>query len=262
MAMGATPTGAPAGGPRPLDGRVAIVTGASSGIGAACARELVQRGASALLTGRDATRLAARLQETGDPGHCEALATDLTAPDAETAIVDRCLERFGRLDVIVHSAGIYENEPIDRATMEAFDRQFAINVRAPYALTRAALPHLADGASIVFISSVFGSVGLAGATAYCATKGAVEQLTRTLAVELAPRGVRVNAVAPGFVLTALNQAALGGPTAARRAIEAATPAARIGDPGEIAPAVAYLASDAASFVHGATLVVDGGWAAQ
>jgi NAD(P)-dependent dehydrogenase (short-subunit alcohol dehydrogenase family) len=245
-----------------VDGLVAVVTGASSGIGAACARELVGRGAAALLTGRDPARLAACVEQTGHPERCEPLAADLTEDGVPEAVVARCVERFGRLDVLVHSAGIYANEPVERATLQTFDRQFAINVRAPYALTCAALPHLGPGASIVFISSVFGSVGLAGATAYCATKGAVEQLTRTLALELAPRGVRVNAVAPGFILTALNEATLGGPTEARRAVEASTPAARIGDPGEIAPAVAYLASGAASFVQGATLVIDGGWAAQ
>ena len=246
----------------PLGGRVAIVTGASSGIGAACARELVRHGASVLLTGRDARRLGATQQTTGQAARCETVAADLTDAAASGMIVARCLERFGRLDVVVHSAGIYANEAIEGASMETFDRQFAINVRSPYALTRAALPHLREGASVIFISSVFGSVGLAGAGAYCATKGAVEQLTRALALELAPRGVRVNAVAPGFILTALNEAALGGPTEARRAVESATPAARIGSPEEIAPAVAYLASDAASFVHGAILAVDGGWGAQ
>jgi len=156
----------------------------------------------------------------------------------------------------------YENLPFERATMESFDRQHAINVRAPYALTLAALPHLSEGASIVFISSVFGQIGLAGATGYCASKGAIEQLTRTLALELAPRGIRVNSVAPGFILTALNQANFGSDTPIKRAVEADTPAGRIGDVHDVAPAVAYLAGDEASFVQGATLVVDGGWAAR
>jgi NAD(P)-dependent dehydrogenase (short-subunit alcohol dehydrogenase family) len=146
--------------------------------------------------------------------------------------------------------------------MEAFDRQFAINVRAPYALTRAALDHMGEGASIVFISSVFGQVGLAGASGYCATKGAIDQLTRTLALELAPRGIRVNGIAPGFILTALNEANFGHETEIKRSVEGDTPAGRIGSVEEIAPAVAYLASDAASFVHGTTLVIDGGWAAR
>jgi len=241
-----------------LEGRVALVTGASSGIGAACAAELAARGARVLLTGRDEQRLERHAAADGR----EAFAIDLTEDDAPEAVVTRCLERFGGIDVLVHSAGIYENEPVEQSTMASFDRLFAINVRAVYALTLAALPHLREGASIVFISSVFGQIGLSGAAAYCASKGAIDQLTRTLALDLAPRGIRVNGVAPGFILTALNEANFGGPTEARRAVEADTPAGRIGSVDEIAPAVAYLASGAASFVQGSTLVIDGGWATK
>jgi NAD(P)-dependent dehydrogenase (short-subunit alcohol dehydrogenase family) len=245
-----------------LAGRVAVVTGASSGIGAGCAAELVARGAQALLTGRDEGRLRERAAATVAPDRCEILAADLTTEGAAEAVIERCADRFGRIDVLVHSAGIYENEPFEQATMASFERQFAINVRAPYALTRAALPHLGEGASIIFISSVFGQIGLAGAAAYCATKGAIEQLTKTLALDLAPRGIRVNAIAPGFILTALNEQNFGRPTDIKASVEATTPVGRIGDVREIAPAVAYLASDAASFVQGATLVIDGGWAAR
>ena len=245
-----------------LEGRVALVTGASSGIGAGTAVELAARGAQVLLTGRDDRRLREHADAIAAPDRCETVAADLTAEGAPEAVAARCVERFGRIDVLVHSAGIYENLPFERATMESFDRQHAINVRVPYALTLAALPHLGDGAAIVFISSVFGQIGLAGATGYCATKGAIEQLTRTLALELAPRGIRVNAVAPGFILTALNEANFGSDTPIKRSVEADTPAGRIGGVQEVAPAVAYLASDDASFVQGATLVVDGGWAAR
>ena len=245
-----------------LEGRVALVTGASSGIGAGSAAELAARGAHVLLTGRDERRLREQADRLAAPDRCETMAADLTTGGAPEAVVARCVERFGRVDVLVHSAGIYENLPFERATMESFDRQHAINVRAPYALTLAALPHLGEGASIVFISSVFGQIGLAGATGYCASKGAIEQLTRTLALELAPRGIRVNSVAPGFILTALNQANFGSDTPIKRSVEGETPAGRIGDVRDVAPAVAYLAGDEASFVQGATLVVDGGWAAR
>ena len=192
-----------------LKGRVALVTGASSGIGAECAAELARRGAQVLLTGRDAGRLDAAVRATGAPDRCEAITADLVDDGAPERVAARCAERFGRVDVIVHSAGAYVNEPFEQAKLASFDRLFALNVRAPYALTLAALPHMADGASVIFISSVFGQIGLEGASAYCATKGAIEQLTKSLALDLAPRGIRVNAVAPGFILTALNEANFG-----------------------------------------------------
>ncbi len=245
-----------------LGGRVALVTGASSGIGAECAAELARQGAQVLLTGRDGARLDAAVQATGAPDRCEAVAVDLVADGAPEMLAARCAERFGRIDVVVHSAGAYVNEPFEQAQMASFDQLFALNVRAPYALTLAALPHMTEGASVVFISSVFGQIGLEGASAYCASKGAIEQLTKTLALDLAPRGIRVNAIAPGFILTALNVANFGHDTDIKRATEGSTPAGRIGDVGEIAPAVAFLASGAASFVQGSTLVVDGGWAAR
>jgi len=134
-------------------------------------------------------------------------------------------------------------------------------VRAPLLLTQAALPHLDAGASVVFVSSIAGHVGFQDSTAYCATKGALELATRALALELSPRGIRVNAVAPGNIKTPMNEE-LRNTTDYEGVCNAATPAGRFGEADEIAAAIVFLASDASSYVHGASLLVDGGWTAR
>jgi NAD(P)-dependent dehydrogenase (short-subunit alcohol dehydrogenase family) len=171
------------------------------------------------------------------------------------------MEAFGRLDAVVHAAGIFEPVPFAEAPAESFDRQWRTNVRAPYLITQAALPHLGAGSSVVFISSIAGHVGFPNSTAYCATKGALELLTRALAMELSPRGIRVNCIAPGNVHTPMN-ADLRALPGYEDACNELTPAGRFGEPEEIAAAVRFFLSDAASYVHGASLLVDGGWAAR
>lgn len=245
----------------PLAGRVALVTGASSGIGAAVARALAHAGASVAANGRDAERLASALADV--PGGRRLLVPgDLTESDMPAKVVRTCVDQLGRIDVIVHAAGVFDAEPLERATMECFDRQFAINVRAGYALVLAAVPHLDEGGSILLVSSMCGRVGFPHAAAYCATKGAIELLTKALALELAPRGVRVNAIAPGIIRTELNRAAIDGSSEYRDWLLGQIPARRIGSVEDVAPLAVFLASDAARYVHGASLLVDGGWAAS
>jgi NAD(P)-dependent dehydrogenase (short-subunit alcohol dehydrogenase family) len=250
--------------PSPFDlhGTVAVVTGASSGIGAEIAHALGEAGSQVVLVGRSTERLAeaeAAVAATGAETQC--VAADLNADDGPATVVAEAVERFGRIDVLVHSAGIYQKASLAESTDEVIDAQWATNARAPYRLTREALPHLGEGSSVVFVSSTAGHVGSADDSAYCVSKGAVEMLVKALGVELAPQGIRVNAVAPGNVRTPMNAAFFADPDV-KASVEAATPAGRVGEVTDISPAVVYLASKASAWVHGASLHVDGGETAQ
>src|SRR5688572_23938469 len=174
----------------------AVVTGASSGIGRAIAEALAEAGANIVLVGRDASRLqetAALVQARGV--EAEPVIVELTAADAPQSIVDAAVKRFGGLNILVNCAGIFEPMPFDTQPLESFDRQMAVNVRVPFALTQAALPYLKPNGAVVNISSIAGYAGFLQSAAYCASKGAIELMTRALGTELGPLGVRVNCVA-------------------------------------------------------------------
>jgi NAD(P)-dependent dehydrogenase (short-subunit alcohol dehydrogenase family) len=244
-----------------LDGTVTVVTGASSGIGAEIARAVGESGGDVLLVGRSAERLASALEAVTATGACAAVvAADLTGDDAPRVVVDAALAEFGRIDGLVNAAGIYRMASLADTTDEIFDEHWHANVRAPYRLTREVAPHLGDGGSVVFVSSMSGHVGSPNDSAYCATKGAIELIVKALGTELAPRGVRVNAVAPGNVHTPINAELIT--PALEAEILATTPAGRIGEVGDIAPAVVYLLSGASRYVVGASLAIDGGFIAQ
>jgi NAD(P)-dependent dehydrogenase (short-subunit alcohol dehydrogenase family) len=232
-------------------------------MGAEIARAMAREAANVTIVARDAKRLGETLVDIEDIGAgVAAVLVDLTAEDAPRKIVDGAVEAFGRIDVLVHNAGIFEPVPFEEATLESLDRQWAVNVRAPFAVTQAALPYMIEGSSIIVITSLAGKVGFPHSTAYCATKGAQELFVRSLATELAPRGIRVNALAPGNVHTEMNRETYAAdPTYMQRLIDR-TPAKRIGEVTDIAPGVVFLASDAGKFIYGATLAIDGGWTAQ
>jgi NAD(P)-dependent dehydrogenase (short-subunit alcohol dehydrogenase family) len=241
-----------------LDGKVAVVTGASSGIGFACAQAMSNAGANVVLVGRDAERLAQCAE-----GCCEhhIVAVDLVDEEAPAQIVTEALEAFGAITSLLHMAGIFWPGSLAEAPLEDFDMQWKVNVRAPYALSKAALPHLKRDDSITFVSSIAGQLAFPNSAAYCATKGAVEQLTKALAVELAPAGIRVNAIAPGNIRTAMNEELLRDPAYEQMYLDG-TPYGRVGVVEDIAPLAVFLASDAARYIHGESILVDGGWAAR
>ena len=248
---------------RPLDGRVALVTGASSGIGRATAQTFAKAGADLLLTGRDADALADAATEAGEAGgRVRVEPVDLTDPAAAGALVDTAKSHFGRLDALVNVAGIIGSGTIEDTDDEAWSRMMAVNVDTVFRLTRAAVPLLrASRGSVVNVSSVTGTRAFPGVLAYCVSKAAVDQLTRCAALELAPAGVRVNAVNPGVVVSQLHRR--GGMDDATYATflehsVATHPLGRVGRPQDLADAILFLAGPHSDWITGETLSVDGG----
>jgi NAD(P)-dependent dehydrogenase (short-subunit alcohol dehydrogenase family) len=243
-----------------LRDRTALVTGATSGIGRAIATAFAAEGAHVVLTGRDATRGAAAVAAIrAAGGRADYLAADLAAgADALHALAAEATRLLGgRVDVLVNNAGIYPSAPTLDVDEPTYLTMFATNVQAPFVLTQALVGAMAARGSgtIINIGSWISGVGLQRGSLYAATKATLEQLTRGWAAEFGPSGVRVNAIAPGITATEGNA---GAPKAVIDAMVGATPAGRTGRPEEIADAAVFLASDAASFVQGSTLLVDGG----
>jgi NAD(P)-dependent dehydrogenase (short-subunit alcohol dehydrogenase family) len=245
-----------------LTDKAAIITGASSGMGAATARLMARAGARVAITGRDRERLdAVRDEIAAAGGEAVVIAADLAEVAAAGQIVDAAVEGLGAIDYLVHSAGHYGPAPIEDATLESFELQWAVNVRAPYLLTQLALPHMRDGGAIVFISSTVARAGFPGCAAYTATKGAIESMARALAAELAPH-IRVNVIAPGFVLTPMVTSQIDANPDMEGWLVDSTPLGFVGQAEDIAGGVAFLCSNSSAYTHGTTLVIDGGWSAR
>jgi NAD(P)-dependent dehydrogenase (short-subunit alcohol dehydrogenase family) len=245
-------------------GRVALVTGAGRGIGRAIALALAERGADLVIhfhaSVEEARTTAAEARGRG--ARVTLVTGDLADPSVPTAVVGEAVASFGRLDVLVNNAGVYVTTPLERVTVEQWDRTLAINLRAPFLLAQAAAPHLRQfaGATIVNLASDGGlspRPGFAVSAPYAASKAGVIMLTRLLALDLAPE-IRVNAVAPGVIASKAGPI----PTKARERFESLTPLHEVGSPADVAAAVVYLASDAARFVTGQVISVDGGLVAR
>jgi NAD(P)-dependent dehydrogenase (short-subunit alcohol dehydrogenase family) len=245
-----------------LEGKVALVTGGSRGIGESIARALGQAGAEVAIASRKiegVNTAASRLREAGVT--VEPFACHTGKPDDVTALVSGVVSRFGRIDVLVNNAATNPHfGPMLTADGAAFDKTFEVNVKGYLNLARAVAHHLVDRSapgSLIFVSSVAGLLAAPLQGIYGMTKAAVISMTRTLAVELGPSKIRVNAIAPGLVETRFAAAIVGNDDIASRVVSR-TPLGRYGQPDEIAGAALFLASDAASFITGHTLVADGG----
>jgi len=244
-----------------LKGKVAVVTGASKGIGAAIAEHLAAEGASVVVNyssskaGADA--LVKRI--TQKDGRAVAVQADVLKPEDIQRLFAEAKKAFGKLDILVNNAGIYEFQPLESITAEHFHKQFNLNVLGLLLVTQEAVKHFGPaGGSIVNLSSVAATLAPPTASVYSATKAAVNAITSSLAKELGPRKIRVNAINPGIVETEGLHAAGITESDFRKQIEAQTPLGRIGQPQDIAPAVVFLASPESGWITGETLYISGG----
>jgi len=251
----------------PLEGKVAIVTGGTMGIGLEIARVFLARGASVVIVGRDAARGAGALEELASE-RAALHAGDVAEPATGSGAVALARRRFGPPGVLVNNAAIDHDEPLLDVTPETAETVFRTNFHGALRMLQAVARDMCDAGTrgaIVNVSSRLASIGVPGMAVYGAAKGALSTLTRGAAIDLAPYGIRVNAVAPGFTETPLLTAWLDqqeDPAAARAAAQSAIPLGRVATPADVAFAVAFLAGDEAAHITGASLAVDGGYTAR
>ena len=242
-----------------LKNKVAVITGGTTGIGFATAKRFIDEGATVVITGTNPKTLEAARSELG--GQVDVIASDASSEKDVKALFDHVVKKHGKIDALFLNAGIARLSPWEQHSEEDFDRQFAINVKGPWLAIKHAIPALNDGASIIATTSVVNQMGMPGTSAYAATKAALQQMVRTAAAELSPRGIRVNAVSPGPIETPLfektgmskeevQQMAAG--------IQSQVALGRFGKSEEVANVVLFLASDESSYVQGQEFVVDGG----
>ena len=243
-----------------LAGKVAVVTGASKGIGAAIAKALAAEGASVVVnyasSKEGADKVVAAINAAG--GKATAVAGDVSKAAEAEAIVAAAAKTYGRLDILVNNSGVYEFAPLEAITEQHFHKQFNVNVLGLLLVTQAAAKHMGEGASIINIGSAITKSKPAATAVYSATKGSVDMITSVLAKELGPRKIRVNSLNPGIVETEGTHTAGVMNSDMEKGMIAQTPLGRIGQPGDIAKVAVFLASDESSWVTGEILPVSGG----
>lgn len=246
-----------------LKGKIALITGASSGIGRATVHAMARHGARVALTGRQIQALreeAGKISAAG--GQALAIAGDMRRDEDRRRVVSETVAHFGGLDILVNAAGTIANGTLESTTLADWRTMFEINLEAVFSLMQLALPHLEKSrGSIVNVSSVTGIRAFPGVLAYCVSKAGVDQLTRCAALELAPKGIRVNAVDPGVVITNLHRRAGMGEEKYQAFLEHSKtthPLGRVGQPEDVADLIAFLASENAGWITGASIPIDGG----
>ena len=247
-----------------LKDRIAIITGASSGLGAAIARRFAEQGASVLLADladSGAEEVDSSIQQAG--GNSIFEHTDVSSRADVERMVQACIRHYGRVDILVNNAGIVRQASLHEMSEEDWDSVLDVNLKSVYLGSKAVLPHMLEQGSgkIINVASIAGIVGFEMTGAYCASKGGQIALTRSMAVEYAPKGINVNCIAPGVIATAMTADMLADENM-RVSFEQGTPYKRLGVPDDIAHAAIYLASGDSDFVNGEILVVDGGWVAR
>jgi NAD(P)-dependent dehydrogenase (short-subunit alcohol dehydrogenase family) len=237
---------------------VAIVTGASSGIGFGTAVKLAGMGMAVLGTGRDAQKLDKLAKAINAPERVATLAVDLTADEAPRRVVDLALSRWGGIDFLINNAGVGSPKPLHETDDQMLDYFLGLMLRAPFRLARDVLPHMKPGSAIINVTSTYAVVGGRRGGAYSAAKGGLTALTTHIACQYGAAGIRCNAVAPGVTVTPMTEGRLQDPMFKRINVEM-TPHQRLGTVEDIASTIAFLCSPGGSFINGQTIVVDGGW---
>lgn len=238
--------------------KVALITGGASGIGLATAKRFIAGGIRVIIVGRDATKLKKACKTMGE--NSDFFTCDLADLDSIASLVQSIIDKYGRIDILVNNAGINLKKPMLEVTDEEYQKIIMTNQTSVFCISRAVAAFMKEQEEgcILNISSMASIYGLPNVIAYTASKAAIEGMTRSMAVELAPHGIRVNCIAPGFIRTNMSSAALDNDPGRKSRVLARTPMGRLGKPEEIAGAAYFLVSEEASFITGVVLPVDGG----
>jgi len=238
--------------------KTAVITGGSSGIGFAIAERFARGGLELVVVGRDELKLNQACRAIGNSAH--PLRCDLSRLDEIPGAVQQIIDRFGRIDILVNNAGIHLKKPLTEVTDDEYQKVILTNQTSVFSFTRAVAGFMQEQESgaVLNISSMASIYGLPNVIAYTASKAAIEGMTRAMAVELAPFGIRVNCIAPGFIRTKMSASALDRDPERKNRVYSRTPLGRLGSPEEVAEAAWFLVSDAASYITGVVLPVDGG----